>query len=137
MTQTDFAQSARLLRSGDPTATATATLQISSQVYNICNILGYALPSDWNVKYYSPYQVYVIAYYLASGDKLADSYAECQTRMSNIQNWLSSQGFNAPYEGKAPWGDAGYIYRRPTSILFNDAVQTDLLSRYAAVHGLQ
>jgi len=133
----DFVQGLQLLRSGNSTAQATATAQITSHIDDLCNVLAYALPSDWNVSIYSPYRAYVIAYCLASDDRLADSHAECETRMMNTQNWLFSKGFNVPCEGRALWGDSGYIYTRPISIAFSEAVQSDLLNRYAAVHGLQ
>jgi hypothetical protein len=134
--QATFIQTAQQIRNGNSTAVAAATAQIASEVDEICNIMAYALPSDWNVTYYSPYRVFCIAYYLASNDDLAYSYTDCQTRMTNVQNWLSAQGFNAPCTGRVLWGDAGYLYTRPTSIFFSDAVQLDLLNRYAAVHGL-
>src|SRR5262249_50403728 len=133
----NFTQIMQLLRSGDGPTHAQASTQIAAQVDNACNILAYALPNDWNVTYYSPYRVYVLAYYLASGDRLAQSYTDCETRMTTVQNWLAGQGFTAPCEGRALWGDAGYMYTRPTSTLFSDSMQSDLLSRYAAVHGLQ
>jgi hypothetical protein len=137
VSQTDFTYGLQQLRSGNSSALAAAAARTSSQVNAICNVLAYALPADWNVTTYSPYRVFVIAYYLASGDKLTDSYTECHTHMLGIQNWLSSQGVNAPCNGSVLWGDAGYVYTRPTSILFSDALQSDLLNRYAAVHGLQ
>ena len=137
VSQSDFTQTLKLLRSGDIAIQAAAIVEIASQVDHLCDVLAYALPGEWNVSYYSPYRVYVVAYSLVCGDKLVDSYTECETRMINTQNWLTSQGFNAPWEGKPLWGDAGYFYSRPVSILFSDDRQTELLDRYAGVHGVR
>jgi hypothetical protein len=133
---TTFVQSAQQLRNGDPTLQSQFASMVSSEVDQCCNVLAYAIPSPWNTMYYSPYQVFVIAYSIISKDHLGDSYSACQTFMSNTETYLSQHGNNCPCTGRCLWGDLGYIYTRPVSILFSDAMQTNLLNRYAAVHGL-
>jgi hypothetical protein len=131
-----FAQNAQQLRNGDATLQSQFTSAVNSEVDQCCNVLAYAIPSQWDVTYYDPYQVFLIAYSLISKDHLGDSYSGCETFMSNIETYLSQHGDNCPCTGRCLWGDLGYIYTRPVSILFSDAMQTNLLNRYAAVHGL-
>ena len=132
-----FIQSAQELRAGSSSMQIQVTTVAASAIEHQCNVLAYALPNDWNVTYYSPYRVLLIAYWLVSGDPLADSREDCANRMQFLENWLSSRGFNCPASGRYLWGDAGYVYSRPVSTFFSDAMQLDLLNRYAAVHGLQ
>lgn len=131
-----FVQMAQQLRNGDATLQFQFVNGVSKEVDQRCNVLAYAIPSQWNITYYSPYHVFIIAYSLISGDHLGDSYSDCQTNMSNLENYLSKQGNNCPSTGRCLWGDLGYFYNRPVSILFSEASQTNLLKRYAAVHGL-
>jgi hypothetical protein len=134
--QTTFIQTAQQLRNGDPVLGSQFGSEVGGEVDECCNVLAYAIPGQWNVTYYDPYRVFLIAYALVSYDNMGDSYSDLSTYMSNMQSWLSNQGFNCPTTGKTMWGDAGYAYTRPVATFFNDAVQLDLLNRYAAVHGL-
>lgn len=131
-----FVQNAQQLRNGNPTLQSQFASAISGEVDHCCNVLSYAIPSQWGVTYYDPYQVFIIAYSLISKDHLGDSYSDCEAFMSNMETYLSQHGNNCPCTGRCLWGDLGYIYTRPVSILFSDAMQTNLLNRYAAVHGL-
>jgi hypothetical protein len=133
---TTFVQNAQQLRNGDATLQSQFASAVSSEVDQCCNVLAYAIPSQWNITYYDPYEVFVIAYSLISKDHLGDSYSDCETSMGNMETYLSQHGNNCPCTGRCLWGDLGYFYTRPVSILFSDAMQTNLLNRYAAVHGL-
>jgi hypothetical protein len=135
MSRTTFLQDIQQLRGGDPTMQSLAAAQLSTAVDSFCNVMAYVLP-DWNVTYYSPYRVFVVAYSLSSGDQLEGSYADCENRMSDMGAWLTQQGYAAPGQNAVLWGDGGCLYTRPMSIIFGDAVQSDLLNRYAAVHNL-
>jgi hypothetical protein len=136
VTQTTFTQTAQQLRT-DPTLQAQFGSQISGEVNRRCNVLAYAIPSQWNVSTYDPYRVFMVAYALVADDNLGDPQSDISGYMTNMQGWLSSQGFNCPTTGRTMWGDAGYGYNRPVSTFFDDTAQLDLLNRYAAVHGLQ
>jgi hypothetical protein len=135
LSRATFLQDLQQLRGGDAAMQSLATAQLSTAIDGFCNVMAYVLP-DWNVTYYSPYHVFVIAYNLASNDQLAGSYADCENRMSQMGTWLAQQGYAAPPSNAVLWGDAGCLYSRPVSIIFSDGVQSDLLSRYAAVHNL-
>jgi hypothetical protein len=135
--RTDFVQSGQLLRGGDPSTRTQVTTAITNAVETNCNILAYSIPTDWNVTTYSPYRVFFIAYSLVTDDRLEGSYSACMNVMQQNQTWMAQQGFNCPCSGLCPYGDNGYLYNRPVSTFFSDAVQLDLLNRYAAVHGLQ
>jgi hypothetical protein len=131
---TTFVQTAQQLRNGDATLQSHFVSAVSSEVDKCCNVLAYAIPSQWDMTYYSPYQVFVIAYSIISMDHLGDSYSDCQTFMRNTETYLSQQGNNCPCTGRCLWGDLGYIYTRPVALLFSDAMQMNLLNRYDAVH---
>jgi len=134
-----FKQKAREFRNGSSedglALRALAPAKIATEVDNLCKVWAYACPSDWNVTYYSPFRVFLLAYALAADDHLADNYSECVSNMQKIENWMFEKyGISCPSNGRCPYGATGYLYKSPVDVFFDQATQTDLLNRYDAVH---
>lgn len=125
----EFKQMARDIRSPYSLLRPLAQTEIANLVESQLNWLAYGC-SDWNTSTYSPYQVFILAYALASDDPLVMSRTELAARMEEDRIRIYNDcGLICPTEGRYAFGDTGYLYSSPMTVFFNEAVQNDLLNR--------
>lgn len=78
----------------------------------------------------TPSQSYLVAYSLVSGDLLADTKLDLETRMEKVyQAQAKIHGSYVSPSGYFPYGDNGYLYSAPVNIFFNENVQLRLLEK--------
>lgn len=133
-----FKQNAFLFRDGSTpeglSLRAMAVTLIGGEIDARLDALAFACPDQWNVTYYSPYRVLVLAYALVSDDLLLKSQSEIASQMQSMETWLqNNRGIDCPSGGRCPYGEQGYIYSTPMSLFFSEGVQNDLLNRIDAI----
>lgn len=129
LTADEFVQVAREVRDSHFVFRPHTEAELAGLIDSRLDVMAHACP-DWDVAVYSPYQVFMLAYALASDDHLAKSRAEIITEMKRIEAFIYSKcGQVNSFETRYPFGDIGYIYSSPMSVFFSEAVQNDLLNR--------
>jgi hypothetical protein len=135
---TTFKQMARVFRDGSSVEgiilRSMGVGEVRAEIEGFCDVLAHSCPDQWNVMYYSPYQVFMLGYALTSDDQLVDSYNDLHQEMKRIEEYMYKHyGIIVPSSGRFPFGDNGYKYSSPLSTFFNNDVQLELLNRYCAV----
>jgi len=78
----------------------------------------------------TPNQALLLTYSLVSGDLLSDSQTALNERMVNTQAaMVKTVGKYPSPTGHKAYGDNGYLYSSPVSILFNETEQMKLLDK--------
>ncbi|MEW6208985.1 MAG: hypothetical protein AB1631_11505 [Acidobacteriota bacterium] len=130
----EFKQMAKDIRSPYSLYRPLAQTEIANLVDQHLDWLAYGC-SDWNMSTYSPYQVFMLAYSLASDDLMGRSRTELAALMEEDRIRIYNDcGLVCPTEGRCAFGDTGYLYSSPMTIFFNDAAQNDLLNRIDALY---
>ncbi len=130
----EFKQMAGDIRSPYSLLRPLAQTEIANLVESQLNALAYGC-SDWNMSTYSPYQVFMLAYALASNDLLLMSSTELAAHMEEGKVLIYNlSGIVCPTQGRCAFGDAGYLYSSPMTAFFNEAVQNDLLNQVDALY---